>query len=283
QTWTTLRTLQTSSQNYKNIFTPDSNTPNLVSIHTVPKVGIGQRAFLCRTPAGNVLWDCLTYIDDETVTRINELGGLKAVVISHPHYYSTNLHWARAFGCPVYLSCEDEEWAVRRDGDIAGGTGDGDGDGSGSGAGKQVFWEGKEMLPLKTAGSGSAATPEEGDLVVIKTGGHFPGSSVLWWKSLRKLLIADSILVVPSGIYHVDRPVGTASFTFMWSYPNMIPLPPDEVHNIWKAIKDTEFDDAHAAFVGLDTRGNSKKRMLESAKIFVGSMGYLDHAIHQEA
>ena len=54
------------------------------------------------------------------------------------------------------------------------------------------------------------------------------------------------------------------------------------MHNIWKAIKDTEFDDAHAAFMGLDTRGNSKKRMLESAKIFVRSMGYLDHAIHQE-
>ena len=54
------------------------------------------------------------------------------------------------------------------------------------------------------------------------------------------------------------------------------------MYNIWKAIKDTEFDDAHAAFVGLDAIGNSKKRMLESAQIFVRSMGYLDHAIHRE-
>ena len=144
------------------------------------------------------------------------MGGLTAVVISHPHYYATHLHWARAFGCPVYLSAEDAEWAVRRDLESA--------SGDGAGAGEQVFWEGKELLPLKMArsGSGSRSAMEADDLVVIKTGGHFPGSSVLWWKSLKKLLIADSILVVPSGIYHVDRPAGTASFTFMWSYPNMV-------------------------------------------------------------
>lgn len=119
-----------------------------------------------------------------------------AIVISHPHYFATNLHWGEAFGCPVYLSAEDKEWAVRLD------------------ESKQVFWSQSELHVPDGEG--------ETDLVAIKTGGHFPGSTVLWWKSLRKLLVADSILVVPSGIYHVDRPPGTASFTFMWSYPNMV-------------------------------------------------------------
>lgn len=142
---------------------------------------------------------------------------------------------------------------------------------------RQVFWEGRELrIPLPGKGDGDA------DLVAVKTGGHFPGSSVLWFKPLRKLLVADSIAVVPSGVYHKDRLPGTASYTFMWSYPNMIPLPPDAVLNIWKAIKHTEFDDAHGAFVGWDTHGDSKKRVLESAKIYVRAMGYLDHAIHQE-
>lgn len=142
----------------------------------------------------------------------------------------------------------------------------------------------------------------DGTFKAVKVGGHFPGSSVLHWKSEKKLFIADSIMAVPSGMYHVDRPPNTASFTFMWSYPNMvsrvtykvssdqfaethlqIPLPPDEVHTIWKAVADLDFDDTHGAFLGRDTRGNSKQRMLESAQIFVRSAGHLDHAIHKES
>ncbi|KAA8649855.1 putative metallo-beta-lactamase domain protein [Aspergillus tanneri] len=234
-----------------------SHPDHLITIRTVPRLAIGQRAFLCRTPYGNVLWDCLTYLDDETIAQINKLGGIAAIVISHPHYYATNLHWADTFNCPVYLSAEDAEWVMRK-------------------GPRQDFWEGSELrLPL---GPGDDA----GDVVAVKTGGHFPGSSVLWWKSLRTLLIADTIFVVPSGVYHVGRLPGTTSFSFMWSYPNMIPLPPDEVHKIWKAIAHTEFDDTYGAFEGGETFGNSKRRVLDSAKIIVKAMGYLDHAIHQE-
>lgn len=61
-----------------------------------------------------------------------------------------------------------------------------------------------------------------------------------------------------------------------------IPLPPDEVHKIWKAVAGLDFEDTHGAFRGRDTRGNSKKRMLESAQLIVRSMGYLEHEIHKE-
>ncbi|KAI9039921.1 putative metallo-beta-lactamase domain protein [Aspergillus affinis] len=271
QTWTTLRTLQTAtdttnSKKYTNIFTPSKKHPStLISIQTAPKLAIGQRALLCRLPSGkNILWDCLTYIDDETVDKINELGGLHAIVISHPHYFSTHLVWAERFGCKVYMSVEDEEWAVRK------------GEG-------QVFWEGQELnLGLDLPLGSRSLSRAEADIVAIKTGGHFPGSSVLWWKSKRSLMVADTIFVVPSGVYHVDREPGTTSFSFMWSIPNMIPLPPGEVHNIWKAIAHTDFDDTYGAFPGSETYGNSRERVLESAKIIVKAMGYLDHAIHQE-
>ncbi|KAE8309698.1 beta-lactamase-like protein [Aspergillus transmontanensis] len=252
QSWTTLRTLQTTKQ-YHNEFTPDTIHKNLLSIHTVPRVAIGQRALLCRTTTGNLLWDCITYIDDETVSKINELGGLKGIVISHPHFYTTHLHWAEIFDCPVYLAREDREWVVY--------PGE-----------RQVFWD-----------SGRLSVPGvESDLVAVKTGGHFPGSSVLWWRSLRVLLVADSIGVVPSGIYHVGRLPGTVSFTFMWSYPNMIPLPPDEVLNIWKAVKDLDFDDIRGGFMGTEVNGSCKQRVLESAQIFIKSMGHFNHAIHEE-
>ncbi|PYH84110.1 putative metallo-beta-lactamase domain protein [Aspergillus uvarum CBS 121591] len=287
QSWTTLRALRNPSTSpdqtqhhethtYHNEFHPllptdtpksdphsspndaDLNTASLIAIHTVPKLAIGQRAFLCRTPHhGNILWDCIPFLDDATVTTIEALGGLRAIVISHPHYYATHLEWARAFGCPVYLAREDEEWVLRR-GEQQ----------------EQVFWSGGRLDLLEAQGQDT--------LEVIKTGGHFPGSTVLWWRSWRTLLLADTIGTVPSGIYHVDRLPGTASFTFLWSYPNMIPLPPDEVLKIWKAIEHTDFDSTYGAFVGMHTHGDSKKRILESAKIFVRAMGYLDHAIHKE-
>lgn len=211
QSWTTLRRLQSSKQ-YRNEFVIDKLSNQnllLVSIHTVPKLAIGQRALLCCTPRGNVLWDCLTYIDDETVTRINGLGGINAIVISHPHYFTTCLHWAEAFGCKVYLSSEDEEWIMRR----------GDPE-------RQVLWTGQRLPLLLSPAAGNNGDEDGGAaFVAIKTGGHFAGSSVLWWKETRKLMVADTIMVVPSGVYHVDRLPGTVSFSFMWSYPNFVGFP----------------------------------------------------------
>jgi len=94
QAWTTLQTLRDSKQ-YKNIFHPmdtdHTSTANLIAIHTEPQVAIGQTTYLVRTPDGNVLWDCITYLDDETVETIKGLGGVKAIAISHPHFFSTHV------------------------------------------------------------------------------------------------------------------------------------------------------------------------------------------------
>ena len=56
---------------FKNIIREEE--PGLHSIHTQPKIGIGQRAFLVRTPEGNLLWDCVPLIDDATVAAIKAL------------------------------------------------------------------------------------------------------------------------------------------------------------------------------------------------------------------
>ena len=184
------------------------NHSGLVSIVTVPQVGLGQRAILCCTAKGNILWDCITYIDDETVNRVNELGGIQAIAISHPHYYSTAVHWAETFICPVYYSAEDEEWITRFAPTVQKLT-------AGQetikhGGARQIIWSGSEIDILG------------GEVKIVKSGGHFPGSSVMLWKEMKKLMVADTIYVVPSGVYHVDRLPGTTSFTFMWSYPNFV-------------------------------------------------------------
>ena len=66
----------------------------LIGIGTQPPFAIGQRALRVH-PNGNVLWDCIALLDDATVTLIKGLGGLKAIAISHPHFYTTMVEWAR--------------------------------------------------------------------------------------------------------------------------------------------------------------------------------------------
>ena len=56
--------------------------PGLLNLGTEPKIAIGQRALIVRTPAGNVMWDCITYVDDESVAELRAIGGLAAIAIS---------------------------------------------------------------------------------------------------------------------------------------------------------------------------------------------------------
>jgi hypothetical protein len=93
QSWTTLERLRISHHNGFRQY-----EPGLIGIGTQPKFAIGQRALLVCTPEGNILWDCISLIDDATVTLIKGLGGLHAIAISHPHFYTTLVDWSRAFG-----------------------------------------------------------------------------------------------------------------------------------------------------------------------------------------
>ena len=91
------------------------------------------------------------------------------------------------------------------------------------------------------------------------------------------------MMSVPSGFYHKDRLPGTTSFSFMWAYPNMIPLPPSKVHGIWKSLKGFEFESTYGGFMGQNvTRPDLKAQVLESAKIFLKRAGHENAAIYEE-
>ena len=109
QSWTTLDTLAKRNMNaWREL------EPNLISIMTFPPFGIGQRAQLLRTPHGNILWDCIALIDRATIEMINAMGGIKAIAISHPHYYTTMVEWSEAFGgVPIHLHEADRKWIMR--------------------------------------------------------------------------------------------------------------------------------------------------------------------------
>jgi len=97
QAFTTLAELKKGG--YENRWKQIDGDDRFWSIWTEPKVAIGQRAILVRTPLGNILWDCITYLDAETIDRINGMGGLAAIVISHPHCRYSHV----IFTCCLYL------------------------------------------------------------------------------------------------------------------------------------------------------------------------------------
>jgi hypothetical protein len=61
-----------------------------------PSFAIGQRALLIREGDGCVMWDCVPMATPEAVAYVRSLGGLKAIAVSHPHYYGAVADWSEA-------------------------------------------------------------------------------------------------------------------------------------------------------------------------------------------
>jgi hypothetical protein len=185
--------------------------PGLTGIGVTPEFGIGQRALLVRTAAGNVLWDCVPLLDEPARRAIDELGGLSAICLSHPHFYAAHLEFAAAFDAPVFLPRSDEQWIPRRSPHI------------------ELFDDEIEPVP---------------GLTVARIGGHFDGACVLHWpegaQGRGALLTGDTIMVVE------DR--GWVSF--MWSFPNLIPLDADTVTGIARRVGRFRFDRVYGGWWG---------------------------------
>ena len=176
-----------------------------------PSFAIGQRALLIEEADGCVLWDCTSLVTPEISARIAARGGLKAIAISHPHYYSAMADWSEAFGnVPVYLHADDREWVMRRHPSL-------------------VFWEGETHRLSET-------------LTLIRCGGHFAGGAVLHWaggaEGRGALCVGDIATVT------MDR----AHVSFMYSYPNYIPLGGAAVRRIAAALAPFAFDRIYGAF-----------------------------------
>jgi hypothetical protein len=231
QAWTTLEALQSTHWNGFRRY-----EPGLLAVGTFPQFAIGQRAFVVQSEDGNLLWDCLSLIDDATVDLINGIGGLAAIAISHPHYYSTAVEWSRAFGdIPVWLHAADREWVMRTDRCYA-------------------FWEGD-------------AQPIAAGMTLVRGGGHFAGGTMLHWAAgaggRGVLLSGDIVQVVP------DR----RSVSFMRSYPNLIPLSAAAVHGIEARLAPFGFEAVYGAFWGREILRDGKREVMRSAARYVAELG----------
>jgi glyoxylase-like metal-dependent hydrolase (beta-lactamase superfamily II) len=227
QTWTTLETLRAD---HHNLIKPLE--PGLTGIGTEPRFAIGQRALLVQGPEGNVLWDCISFIDEATVEAVDKLGGIAAIAISHPHFYDSMVEWSRAFeDAPIYLHVANRQWVMRPDPAI-------------------VFWEGERQA----LGQG---------ITLIRCGGHFDGSTALHWAAgadgRGALLTGDTIQVVADRRY----------VTFMYSYPNQIPLPASTVNRIVEAVRPFEFDRLYGGWFDAVVSTDARAAVERSAARYV--------------
>src|SRR3954451_21234224 len=70
QRWTTLDELRAGHRNRI------ADEAGLVGIGTTPSFAIGQRALLVPYGESNLMWDCVTLLDDETAAEVQRRGGL---------------------------------------------------------------------------------------------------------------------------------------------------------------------------------------------------------------
>ncbi|MGK3143566.1 MBL fold metallo-hydrolase [Pantoea sp. C2G6] len=203
----------------------------LLSIKTVPRFAIDQRAFLLRTPHGNVLWDCIANLDAATCQLITALGGIDAIAISHPHYYTTMQEWAAAFNAPVYLHAHDRQWIMRDSPHIQ-------------------LWQGESLTLMPS-------------LTLLRLGGHFPGGSVLHWDQGEGVILAGDILQVTPGAHGVS---------FMWSYPNMLPLSASTVGDILQRLAGVAFGQLYGAFEGQEIHQQAKEKVMQSGARYLACL-----------
>lgn len=205
--------------------------PGLFSVQTVPAFAINQRAFLLVTPHGNILWDCIALLDAATEALVHGLGGIRAIAISHPHYYTTMQDWAAAFGATLHLHAADRDWIMRPSPALR-------------------LWEGEtlELAPGAT---------------LIRAGGHFPGGTVLHWAQAAEgagaLLAGDIVQVTP----------GARRVSFQWSYPNMLPLPADAVRRIAATLAPWRYERIYGAFAGQEVLRDGPGIVARSAARYV--------------
>jgi glyoxylase-like metal-dependent hydrolase (beta-lactamase superfamily II) len=146
------------------------------------------------------------------------------------------VEWSRAFGnAPIYLHATDRQWVMRPDSAI-------------------VFWE------------GDTHRLAEG-LTLVRCGGHFEGSAVLHWVAgadgRGALLTGDTLTVVPDRRY----------VSFMYSYPNLIPLSTAAIQKILDAIEPFSFDRIYGGWFDRVVTRAAKNAVARSAARYVNAIG----------
>ena len=206
---------------------------DLVGVGVTPSLGIGQRALLVPWGETNLLWDCVGFLDAPGAAEIERRGGIGAIAISHPHYYSAMAEWAQRFDCPIHLPRADAEWIMRPDPRVR-------------------LWDG-DRLELGHR------------LTLHRVGAHFPGAAVL-----HQAAGSDGRGTLLSG--DMPLPAADRRWvSFQWSYPNRIPLPGAEVRRVAAVLAALDFATLHGGFWDTEVT-DASNAVARSARRYVDAL-----------
>jgi hypothetical protein len=234
QRWTTVADLEAAGHRG----TLSEVEPGLFGIDISPGVGIGQRALLVQTEAGNLLWDPNGYLDDDLAAQVEAVGGVAAIAASHPHMFGVQVAWSHRFGnAPVHVNADDQEWVQRDDAVI------------------RRWREPTEVLP---------------GLTLHRIGGHFPGSAVahLTGRDGRGVLLTgDTVAGTPDEHW----------VSFMRSFPNKVPLSAAVVEKVASRVLTLDFERLYDNFGGR-VAGDAQNWVRRSADRYIAWVrGDYDH------
>ncbi|HTJ58020.1 MAG TPA: MBL fold metallo-hydrolase [Devosiaceae bacterium] len=202
--------------------------PGFFGMGTTPGIAISQRALVVAQTGGAVMWDCIPLVHPDGIEKLRALGGLRAIAISHPHFFAAMVEWSEALdNAPIYLHEDLAPYVMRPSANIR-------------------FWAGE----THDLGQG---------ITLIRCGGHFRGSTVLHWAAGEAgrgaLLTGDTIMVAADPRW----------MSFMRSFPNYIPLNRRAVDAIVAAVEPFAFDRLYGAWWGQVSSDGAKRRLKESA------------------
>jgi glyoxylase-like metal-dependent hydrolase (beta-lactamase superfamily II) len=208
----------------------------LLGLRMSPSFAIDQRALVLSTASRRVLWESLSLVTPEAVAAATAAGPIDFIAISHPHFYSSMVEWSDALGgVPIYLHEADRQWVQRPSSRI-------------------VFWRGDEHVVAP-------------GVTLIRCGGHFEGSTALHWRDAARpagaLFPGDALQVV------ADR----RHVSFMYSYPNHIPMHPDAVRAMRRRLKRFEFADVYGFSRGRNIIGGGRAAVDRSFDRYLGAVG----------
>jgi glyoxylase-like metal-dependent hydrolase (beta-lactamase superfamily II) len=181
-----------------------------------------------------LMWDCVPLVDGASVRAVEAAGGLHTIAISHPHYYASMVEWAERFDARILLHEADREHIMRPSQRIE-------------------LWSGDRRRVSD-------------DLELIRLGGHFSGGTVCLWRRGAEgrgaLMSGDIVQVV------ADR----EWVSFMYSYPNLIPLPAHEVRRIREVLEALAFDRIYGAWWDSVVAPDAKAKALRSADRYIAAL-----------
>jgi glyoxylase-like metal-dependent hydrolase (beta-lactamase superfamily II) len=117
------------------------------------------------------------------------------------------------------------------------------------------------MRPF-SSGKGETLTLADG-VTLVRLGGHYPGGTVLHWAAgadRRGALLSGDIIQVA---------MDPTKVSFMWSYPNMMPLSASVVRRIADTAAAWRFDRIYGAFPGRNVMADGNAVVERSAKRYI--------------